>query len=272
MNRQGSGFFWFAINNQQVDYAELSCRLANSIRSSGTVGEIAVACDSKTKINLQKCEAIDYVIEIPHCVELLSQPNFLNEWQAFYLSPFLHTMKLESDMLFVSDLSWWWHLLRQHDLVFSHDCLDIAEHAVKDKKHRRLFLQNSLPNVYNGLTYFRYSELASKFYKLCRQLIENWQHVKENILTNCHDRFPSTDVVYALAKKILDPLECNTIKYAFFRMIHFKPHINQTEHSALLDKFITVLDDQKIIIGGQAIYKPLHYHDKNFNEKIYHAK
>ena len=55
-------------------------------------------------------------------------------------------------------------------------------------------------------------------------------------------------------------------------MIHFKPHINQTEHGALLDKFITVLDDQKIIIGGQAIYKPLHYHDKNFNEKIYNAK
>ena len=58
---------------------------------------------------------------------------------------------------------------------------------------------NDLPNVYNGLTYFRKSKQAQTFYNICKTITLNWEFVRDQILINCHDETPSTDVVYALA-------------------------------------------------------------------------
>jgi hypothetical protein len=83
-----------------------------------------------------------------------------------------------------------------------------------------------LPDVYSGLTYFRRSQQANKFFKLCRDITENWHTVKEQCLTNCHDAEPTTDVVYALANKMLDPLQENKIEYEWFNFVHNKNNVN----------------------------------------------
>ena len=268
MNKRGFGFLWFAINTENTNYAKLSIKLAGSIKALGMLGETAVACDSETRKLLCNNKDIDHLIQIPDFISSDGAQNFLNEWQAFRLTPFTHTIKLESDMLFTSNISWWWHVLKQHDMVFSHDCFDIAENKVVDQKHRRIFIQNHLPNIYNGLTYFRYCEYANSFFNLCKALTENWKSVREHILINCHDTNPSTDIIYALAKKILDPLQIKTIRYDFFRMIHFKPHISRDSHHAIMEKYMPLLDNKKIILGGQALTKPFHYHDKDFFDKV----
>jgi hypothetical protein len=45
---------------------------------------------------------------------------------------------------------------------------------VKNTLYRRLFQLNHLPDIYNGLTYFRRSERAMKFFNICQSITENW--------------------------------------------------------------------------------------------------
>jgi hypothetical protein len=227
-----------------------------------------VITDSHGSKKLKKNTNIDHVIEI----EINKSPgdtNFGPEYNVFDLSPFVHTMKLEADMLITQDISWWWHYLCQHDLVFSHDCLSYMERPVVDKIHRKLFIQNQLPNIYNGLTYFRYSKTASDFYKLCRLIFKNWREVKNHLLKNCQDEYASTDVVYALAAKILDPTQERFVVYDFFRMIHYKNKLNNTDDlTDMVAKHMPFQDDKKLIVGQHAITKPMHYHHRHFVERI----
>lgn len=271
MPRSGKGFVWFALNGK-TDYCKLSRLLAKSIRDSGTAGNIAVITDAAGKLRLDKDANIDHVItiDVPRSQD---DNNFAPEYSVFELSPFVHTIKLEADMLVTQDISWWWHHLCQHDLVFSHDCLEYTEEPVVDRIHRKLFLRNNLPNIYNGLSYFRFSQKAKDFYSLCKQIHAGWDDVKNDMLKNCTDEHGSTDVVYALAAKLLDPLAKETISYDFFRMIHYKNHLNNTEDKTdIITKHSPFWDSQKLIVGQHAITKPIHYHHKDFVERIHDGR
>ena len=90
--------------------------------------------------------------------------KWANEHKAFTHTPFTHTIKLESDMLWTTNTDWWWYHLWQHDLVFSVDCRNYKDHIVKNTPYRNLFVRNCLPNIYNGLMYFRKSTLAQRFF------------------------------------------------------------------------------------------------------------
>jgi len=267
MPKSGKGFVWFAVNGA-TDYCALSRHLADSIRQSGTHGEIAVITDTPEQF---KDEDIDHVIKID--VNKSNEDiNFLPEYSVFDLTPFIHTIKLEADMLITQDISWWWNHLCQHDQVFSHDCLSYTGKTVVDTVHRRLFVQNSLPNIYNGLSYFRYSSSASEFFRTCRLIANNWSDVRDTLLKNCTDEHPSTDVVYALACKILDPLQTQAVKYDFFRMIHYKNKINHTDDlTDMVSKHMPFRDSQKLIVGQHSITKPMHYHHRDFVERTQHG-
>lgn len=270
MTRSGKGFIWFAINGK-TDYCLLSKYLAKSIKDSGTIGHIAVITDQEGKSRLVEDNNIDQIITMEF-TKSQDDNNFAPEYSVFELSPFVHTIKLEADMLVTQDISWWWHHLCQHDLVFSHDCLDYCENRVVDKIHRKLFIHNQLPNIYNGLSYFRYSQKASVFYKLCKQIHCNWNMVRTDILRNCTDLHGSTDVVYALAAKMLDPLSKDHVKYDFFKMIHYKNRLNNTDDvTDMITKHSPFRDQQKLIVGQHAITKPMHYHHKDFVERILHG-
>ena len=82
--------------------------------------------------------------------------KWANEYKAFDMTPFTHTIKLEADMLWTVNTDWWWYHLWQHDLVFSVDCRDYKnDNVIKETPYRKLFTRNHLPNIYNGLMYFR---------------------------------------------------------------------------------------------------------------------
>jgi hypothetical protein len=131
--------------------------------------------------------------------------KWANEYKAFDMTPFTHTIKLEADMLWTVNTDWWWNHLWQHDLVFSVDCRDYRDNVIKETPYRKLVQRNHLPNIYNGLMYFRRSKRAQQFYDTARDIVKNWNDVKTRMLINCHDEYPSTDVVFALAYRIMDP-------------------------------------------------------------------
>ena len=105
---------------------------------------------------------------------------------------------------------------------------------------------------------------AQNFFALCGMISKNWQEVKSTMLVDCHDEYPSTDVVYALAYRITDPTNKKLIDYEWFKFIHNKVDIQGHSTKYLLPFVI----DEKIIYGSQRLHRPWHYFEKHIPEEM----
>ena len=259
------GFMWFAQNNNTTDYVELSVKLAKSIKqhSRNKNANICVITDEKSKFTNDN---IDLVKVLNEDESAEHEIKWANEYKSFALSPFTHTIKLEADMLWTINTDWWWYYLWQHDLVFSVDCKDYRDGVVKDTKYRQLFIKNNLPNIYNGLMYFRRSKRAHEFFTLAEHIVKNWKQVKNNMLLACHDPYPSTDVVFALAYRIMDPTMQHLIDYEWFKFIHHKPGIHNLERVQDHNQYLYPnTSGNALFLGEKRVSRVWHYHDKELN-------
>ena len=162
------GYIWFAFGKK---YLEASEHLAASIKKFNKHNKICVITDSHW---LQLPNAIKNVDHV-ELFEGVANGKFDREWQIFNLTPFTHNIKLEADMVFTQSTDWWWNHLWQHDLVFSVDCFDYRGNVVQNTAYRKLFTRNHLPNIYNGLMYFRRSQRAKLFFDTAKSIVENWK-------------------------------------------------------------------------------------------------
>lgn len=257
------GFLWFAQNNDTTDYVELSIKLAESIKSCNRENKICVVTDEKSKFEHR---AVDHVKVLKQDSSAEHKTKWANEYKAFKITPFTHTIKLESDMLWTTNTDWWWHHLWQHDLVFSVDCRNYKDEIVKHTPYRNLFLRNCLPNIYNGLIYFRKSAWAQKFFDTASYITENWMEVKTKMLVNCHDEYPSTDVVFALAYRMIDPTNKNLIDYEWFKFLHHKPAVNGITHMKDQNNYLYPnKSGDKIYLGDKRVSRVWHYFNKEIN-------
>jgi len=254
------GYMWFALNNSTTDYVELSRTLAGSIKKFNKHNKVCIVTSEPVDDEL-----FDHVIVLKTDASADEEWKLSNEYKAFKLSPFTHTIKLEADMMFTQNTDWWWNYLWQHDQVFSYHCRNYQDHVIENSQYRKLFARNELPDVYNGLHYFRRSTKAKQFYDLCETITKDWQTVKDKILINCHDEQPTTDVVYALANKLQDPLQLDKVEYEWFKFMHNKSQINKIDTAFNHDKYlypITVADT--LYMGGYKQDRIVHYHNKEF--------
>jgi len=260
------GFVWICQNNKNTDYVELSVSLAKSIKKHNRHNDICVITDKQTKID---SEHIDIVLTMKDDDSESHDIKWANEYKVFKMSPFKHTIKLAADMLWTANTDWWWYHLWQHNMVFAVDCYNFRKQITAKKKYRPFHGRNFLKNIYSDMTYFRRSVDSVNFGNVCQAITRNWSAVKESILIDCHDKLPSTDVVYALAQRIVDPLCENLIEYPWFKMAHNKKAINGLEHVLDNDNYLMPVSiDEKIIHGGYAQTRVLHYHNKEYLEKM----
>ena len=188
-----------------------------------------------------------------------------NEWQAFYLTPFKETIKLESDLLFTRDIRHWLDALRLQDVCFSYNCKDYQGNTVVTTPYRQLFELNELPNIYTGMYYFRFSQTATKFFNTARSIYANWDIVQTNLI-QCNTT-PSTDVVFAVAAKIVGIEECTIPTLDFFNFTHMKSAIQGWKDTQPWTDYVNVeVEDNMIRINNQNQYNPVHYYEKNFND------
>lgn len=252
------GYMWFALNNADVDYIDLSRKLADSIKRHNKHNKVCIVTNQPVNDDI-----FDHVRVLKQDDSVEEQWKLSNEHKAFRLSPFTHTIKLEADMLFTQNTDWWWQHLWQHDMVFSYHCRNYRDKIVKDSFYRRLFERNDLPDVYNGLHFFRRSQRAKIFYEICEAITHNWSQVRSQILVNCHDRQATTDVVYALANKIQDPLQLHRIEFDWFKFMHNKQHINGINSAFDNDNYLMPIRvDDMLYIGGHRQSRVVHYHNK----------
>ncbi len=259
------GYLWFALNNDKTDYVELSRLLAKSIKKHNKTNKICIITDKKVEDKL-----FDHVIVLKNDASRKETWKLSNEYKAFRLSPFTHTIKLEADMLFTQNTDWWWNHLWQHDMVFSYHCRNYKDERIDKSAYRNLFARNQLPDVYNGLHYFRRSTKAKQFYDICEAITKNWSMVRKELLVNCHDTQATTDVVYALANKLQDPLQIQKIDYEWFNFMHNKQEINRLNNAFQNDNYLYPLKvGDSLYIGGHRQTRIVHYYNKKLPKELY---
>jgi hypothetical protein len=260
------GFMTIAQNTAEVDYLRLAYLQALSIKLTMPGSLYAVAVDHATleSVTDEHRRVFDYVVTIDNDEAANDEWKLRNEWQAFYLTPFKETIKLESDIVFTRSIAHWWQTFRLKNIVLSQGCRDYYGNLSNDRTYRQILDDNQLPDVYNGLMYFRYSQEAAEFFWYARLIFQNWDTVK-NSLIKCHDDYPTTDVVYALAAKIIGKETCTIPGVDFINFTHMKPAVNKFSsaipwHDLVVHETLAPM----IRINNINQYHPLHYQDKEW--------
>lgn len=188
------------------------------------------------------------------------QGGWNNDWQMFFVSPYRQTIKLEADMIATSPVDHWWTLFELRDVVVSQGCRDFYDRTSTVRTYRKCFDVNHLPDVYNAITYWRLSTTAREFFDLVRQIFENWTEFRK--LLKFADDQPSTDVVYAMAAKIMGPERVTLPTGLGPSIVHMKRGINPIKTNDWTQELIWETDPFRINTIAQTGF--VHYHVKDW--------
>jgi hypothetical protein len=256
------GFLTVACNTAETDYLRLAYLQAVNIKKTQKNNLYAVVVDHNTmlQINDDHKKVFDYIIEAPkHNFGPFGAEAFV-----FELTPFKETIKLESDLLFTRSIDHWIHAFRLRDMVLSTGCRNYQQELSDIRRYRKVFDDNNLPDVYNGLMYFRFTKTARDFFDQAKQIYSDWNTIADQ-LKNCRESVPSTDVVFALAARIVGEELCTLPSADFINFVHMKPSINGfNEDLKFSEVFVTEQDGEMIRINNINQYHPVHYYDKDF--------
>jgi hypothetical protein len=246
------GYVIVAINTDTTDYVACAVRLAESLKAFHPDISVCLITDS---------EHTDPVFDHVRVMPAVDRTNvWANDWQVVKLTPYRETVKLEADMLVASDIDHWWTVFRNRDVVVSTGCRDWKDNISNSRHYRRVFDENNLPDVYNAITYWRRSQTATEFFRLVRNIFENWPQFKK--LLKFPDDVPSTDLVYAMAAQIIGPELC-TLPVEFSpNIVHMKQHIAGTHTSKWTQELVWEKDPLRINTVAQ--WGMFHYHDKEW--------
>jgi len=258
-HKEQQGFMTLAIG---ADYLEMAYLQALSIKLVMPDARYCVAVDSDTQdlITDKQSQVFDYVRTVPDTDWPMER-----EPDLFSSSPFKETIKVEADLLFTRNVDHWWNALRLKPVVLATHCRNLQDQVVVDTGYRKFWVDNDLPNIYNGMMYFRFTREATEFFRLARTLYKHYNHIRDNVLINCREERPSTDVVYALAAKMYGVENCTMPSLDYFNFVHMKPHIQGWPGSSKwTDTVMCETDPPVIRINNINQLNPVHYHVKEW--------
>ncbi len=257
------GWLVVAQNTADVDYAAHAYTLALSIHATQTDNNVCLVTDQATFDTLtDKQRAIFYHIAL---LDNASDNAFENDWQIWGLSPFKETIKVEADVIIPCNMQHVWSYLRNRDVAVALSAADYKGNVATTDKYRKFYAANNLPDVYNGLVYWRYTRASADFFMLLKHLTANWSTVVEqykympNTLT--------TDTLYAVAVQIFG---VDRATLPDWRWAHFKPAIlGLAETANWNETLLASWSNEGFFVGGYRQTLPVHYYikDKNFLEQ-----
>ena len=249
------GYIIVASDTVDVDYVYCAQRLAESLKSWHPNASICLLTNRDDKVS----SVFDHVKQFPYPI---NDNAYANDWQVFHATPYRETIKLEADMLITSEIDHWWTLFRHRDLVISTGCRDWQDTVSTSTHYRRVFSANGLPDVYNAITYWRLSSVAQEFFSLVRLIFENYASYKT--LLKYPEDIASTDVVYALAARILGEDRVTMPFASYPRIVHMKQHHAGTESETWNDELIWEYDKKRLKINGVVQHGTFHYQNKEW--------
>ena len=234
------GYVIPAINTDTVDYVKCAKRLVESIHAFHPQANITIITKDMLPFG--------------------DLGGYRNDWQVFHASPYRQTIKLEADMMAAGPIDHWWALFEHRDVVVSLGARDFYDRPAESRYYRKIFDQNDLPDVYNAITYWRLSATAKEFFGLVRLIFEHWTDYK-TLLKFPEDK-PSTDVVYAMAAKIMGPESVTLPRGLGPSIVHMKKNIVPIQSHDWTQELVWETDTFRINTVAQ--WGLVHYHVKDW--------
>lgn len=271
-NNTSRGFFTLAQQTQGTDYVRLAYALALSLKASQRQTQaLSIGVTPGTVVDERYAWAFDKIVEIPwgdHAAD--SEWKLENEWKAIHMSPYDETIKLDADMLFFNDIGSWWDVISQRDFAICNRVLDYRASTVQNDYYRKTFTENNLPNVYTAMMYFRKTDSSFELFELVKYIFFNWRRMFEvNLSPDHRPNFPSTDVIFAIALKLLDMEQSCYREQQLPTFTHMKTQLQgwgteglTEDWTAHMSVFFNPALECKI--GNYLQFFPLHYHVKTF--------
>lgn len=272
------GYICVVQNNHKTNYLKLAYALALSIKNTqNEVTKLSIVTDL-VDVDPKYQNAFDQIIPLKNDRAKNTNWKLHNIVDLYDYSPYSETVILDSDMLFLSDISHWWNVLSKTDMCFTtHTKTFRNEPSPTNTIYRQEFIKNNLPSIYMAFCYFKKSNLAKEVFDFTKLICDNWVYFVDNYLYEQKPRVFSTDVAFALAIKLLgvkDKVILPFLQYPYF--IHMKLH-NQNwglgGYAADIDddwrKCVDVSFDNfnkslGVKIGTLRQHGILHYHIKDF--------
>jgi hypothetical protein len=216
------GYLLFVAKHDTVDYAQLAYALALSIKNTQREGYDKVAIVIDDPADLDRFES-KWVFD--HIIPWDKETYWNGRSWMDQLSPFDHTVCLDSDMLFLRDYSHWIdYFIENSELYVANKSYTYRGELVTRDDYRKTFTKNALPNLYSFFTFFsKDSKLANEFFTLGRYILKNPTEFSNIFLSNLKPKVVGTDEAFALSAKILDIADIIAYELEFPRVVHLKP-------------------------------------------------
>lgn len=268
------GYFTIA---QGQSYIRMSYALALSLKISQPEEfsklSIGVTSDEVASIPSKYLEVFDSVQIIPwedHAKN--SSWKLENEWKAIHMTPYDETVKLDADMLFPSDVSSWWQYMTASDGIFATNPRNYSGGVITSDYYRKTFTESHLPNIYTAFFYFKKTQPNFELFALAEDIFNNWErYFYEYLGPENRPALVSTDVVFALAAKILNYSVLNNIPNLDVpTFVHMKSRLQDWPDDRFMSEDWTTLvpsyfsKDCALKVGNYAQHLPFHYHVKSF--------
>lgn len=257
------GYVILAQNTKKTNYVKCAEVLAQSLKKVMPNCNVTLISD-----NVSMCNAFDHVIELPYgdvCPDSIWKLD--NDWQVYEASPYEYTIKLEADMYIPKSIDYWFDILQERDLVVCTTIRDYQQQISHQRVYRKFIDDNKLPDVYNAITYFKKSILAEKFFNIVKDVFVNWENYK--IILKCNNNeIVTTDWAYSIACHILGVENTTLPNFTAMSMVHMKQFINNTTTENWTDSFVYECLPHALRIQTVPQEYPLHYHVKNFSDKL----
>lgn len=272
------GYIVIAQNNDTVDYLEQAYALALNLKlTQTTVSNLAVCVDNKTKklIKAKHKKVFDKIVDIPWQDDAQDEQwKINNKWKYYYMTPYDETVILDTDMIFPTDVSYWWDIMAQRDVWATTKVRTYRGEVANSDFYRKWFTANNLPNVYTAFFYFKKSELASDLFAMIEIIFQNWQRMFFKYMPEGKPDWLSGDVAYALAMQILGIEHLCTRENidSVPTFTHMKSMIQNIPHSNISENWSNSLPTyyksyNSFKIGTFNQMYPFHYVEKDWMDK-----
>jgi len=246
------GFVIMAQNTEKTDYVKCAKALELSIKR--------VMPDAN--VTIITTDMLPHGDQAPD-----SDWKLINDWQVYEASPYDETIKLEADMFLPRSIEHWFDILSINDVTL---CTKIRNYKgeISDVRVYRKFIdENNLPDIYNAITYFKKSDTAERFYKIVRDVFENWEEYKAILKCNPTEE-ATTDWVYAIASHIIGIEKTTLPNFNELSMTHMKQFVSGTTTENWTDTLVYELLPDVLRVHTYSQEYPFHYHSKSFSDKI----
>lgn len=261
MNR---GYVIVAENTPDTNYMKCAEMLALSLKRTMPDCSVSVLSNDPTR-----CEYFDQVIPL-FKQDTPDQYKMLNDLQAYTLSPYEYTIKLEADMYVPRSIDFWWDTLCQHDLVVSTTIRNFKGEVSGCRRYRRFIDDNKLPDVYNAITYFKKSDTSVQFFNTVKMVYENWSSFRGMMKCNTTEQV-STDWAYAIACLIVGVEKTTLPGFDQMSMAHMKQHVNGIPGEDWTKTLVSEFLPSCLRINTVPQNYPVHYTVKEFADIIERA-